>query len=58
MVNYNSIWEMLKKRYDGMVRFKALWDENMKAFFVPDDEVTHRLTSSNFSVFTVFERIR
>lgn len=25
---------MLKKRYDGMVRFKAFWDENMKALFV------------------------
>ena len=40
MVNYNSIWEMLKKRYDGMVRFKAFWDENMKAFFVPHNEAT------------------
>lgn len=38
MVNYNSIWEMLKKRYDGMVRFKEFWDENMKALFVPDNE--------------------
>lgn len=38
MVNYNSIWEMLKKRYDGMVRFKALRDENENALFVPDNE--------------------
>jgi len=29
---------MLKKRYDGMVRFNAFWDENMKAFFIPHDE--------------------
>lgn len=26
-----------------MVRFKAFWDENMKALFVPNDE-THRLS--------------
>ena len=38
MVNYNSIWKMLKKRYDGMVRFKAFWDENRKAFLFPHDE--------------------
>ena len=25
---------MLKKRYDGMVRIKEFWDENMKAIFV------------------------
>jgi len=34
MVKFNPIWEMLKKIYAGMVRFKAFRDENMKAFFV------------------------
>lgn len=34
MVDYNAIWEMLKKGYNGMVRYKALWDENMKVLFV------------------------
>jgi hypothetical protein len=38
MVKFNPIWEMLKKRYAGMVRFKAFRDENENALFVSHNE--------------------